>query len=123
MNTAKRYSKQRFTILHELKQLTSHPTADEMYEIVKKTIPNISLGTVYRNLNSLYADGEILKFVYNGRDHFDANITPHIHLCCQNCGCICDVLEHFDSFENALKSTEFYNINNIIINGVCQNCR
>ena len=108
MNTAKRFSKQRITVLNELSKLTTHPTADEIYEITKKTIPNISLGTVYRNLNNLCEEGAVLKFTIDGKEHFDANINPHIHLCCENCG---EIKGYFvlSSAERANKLIELVN--------------
>lgn len=122
MNTAKRFSKQRFTVLNELSKLNTHPTADEIYQITKKTIPNISLGTVYRNLNNLCEDGTVLKFTINGREHFDANIKPHIHLCCEKCGEICDIFEDFSDFTDEVLKIKSFKINNIIINGICKKC-
>lgn len=122
MNTAKRFSKQRITVLNELSKLTTHPTADEIYEITKKTIPNISLGTVYRNLNNLCEEGAVLKFTIDGKEHFDANINPHIHLCCENCGEISDVFSEFSAYTDELLNNKSFRINNIIISGICKNC-
>ena len=122
MNTAKRFSKQRFTVFTELSKLNTHPTADEIYEITKKTIPNISLGTVYRNLSNLEKDGKILKFTIDGREHFDANIKPHIHLCCRKCANISDVFYDFGSFANEILNNKAFKIDNIIINGYCEKC-
>lgn len=122
MSTAKRYSKQRFTILNELQKVTSHPTAEEVYLMTKKIIPNVSLGTVYRNLNNLEQDGTILKFVINGKEHFDGNAKPHIHLCCENCGEIKDVFEETEGFSTKILHNNSFRINNIVINGICKNC-
>ena len=122
MEGAKRYSRQREAVLLELSSVTSHPTADEIYEMTKKTIPNISLGTVYRNLNNLEKEGKILKFIINGKEHFDANINPHIHLCCEKCGGIKDVFDETASVQAEIKKINSFIINNIIINGVCNEC-
>ncbi len=123
MNAAKRFSKQRFAVLNELSKLNTHPTADEIYEIVKKTIPNISLGTVYRNLNNLCDEGTVLKFTTDGKERFDANIKPHIHLCCEKCGEISDVFNEFSAYTNELLNNKTFKINNIIISGMCKNCQ
>ncbi len=122
MEGAKRFSRQRETVLLELSSVTSHPTADEVYEMTRKTIPNISLGTVYRNLNNLEKEGKILKFTINGKEHFDANINPHIHLCCEKCGEIKDVFDETASVQAEIKKINSFIINNIIINGVCNEC-
>ena len=122
MATAKRYSKQRFTILHELQQVTTHPTADEIFALTKKTIPNISLGTVYRNLNELSEQGAVLKFTINGKEHFDGNINPHIHLCCEKCGEILDVFDKFGDISVKLVQNDSFKVNNIILSGCCEKC-
>lgn len=57
-----------------------HPTADALYASIREEFPNISLGTVYRNLNLLVETGEILKLTCgNGPDHYDGNVAPHYH--------------------------------------------
>lgn len=122
MEVVKRYSKQRFTILSELSKVDTHPTADEIYEMVKKIIPNISLGTVYRNLGSLCEEGSVLKFVSEGKEHFDANIRPHIHLCCEKCGAISDIFDEFSEFTDETLKLNSFKVNNIIISGFCDNC-
>ena len=122
MEVAKRFSKQRATVLSELSKVTSHPTADEVYEMTKKIIPNISLGTVYRNLNNLEKEGKILKFVINGKEHFDGNANTHIHLCCEKCGAIKDVFDETAEVQAAIGKVDSFKINNIILNGVCNEC-
>ena len=91
---------QRQTICEELCKLTSHPTADELYDIVKKRMPQISLGTVYRNLEQLAECGVILKLETAGRQkRFDGNPAPHHHIRCKVCGAVRDL--HHESFERA----------------------
>ncbi len=75
MKVGQRRSKQRELILEELRGLTCHPTADELYELVRKRISNISLGTVYRNLELLAANGVILKIETGGKNRFDGMAT------------------------------------------------
>ena len=85
-------SKQRDAILAFLMTRKDHPTADIIYENVKMVIPNISLGTVYRNLALLSERGEILKLSYEGSsDRYDATTTPHYHFCCRNCKSVSDL--------------------------------
>ncbi len=88
----KRYSKQRETILQILRSTKKHPTASYIYEQARQHIPNISLGTVYRNLAELALEGTILSFkTQDGCEHYDATETPHPHLCCGTCHGIVDV--------------------------------
>lgn len=69
-----------------------HPTADVVYMNVRQQNPNISLGTVYRNLTLLADIGEIKRLrVGDGVDHFDADISPHYHFVCSECGCVSDL--------------------------------
>jgi Fur family transcriptional regulator, peroxide stress response regulator len=87
-----RMTKQKRVILEVLKNTKSHPTADWVYDKVKKKIPNISLGTVYRNLNILKNQGEILELSYGkGFSRFDGNSSKHYHFTCEHCGRILDV--------------------------------
>lgn len=85
-------TKQRTVILDVLRSVTSHPTADEIYGMVRKRLPRISLGTVYRNLELLTTTGEIMRLDRAGiRKHFDGNPMPHHHVRCKVCGRIGDV--------------------------------
>lgn len=93
----KRYSKQRETVLKLLQGTTSHPNANTIYIQARKAIPNISLGTVYRNLAELEKDGTIQSFTSkDGTEHYDANTDPHSHLFCTACGRIQDMFETDD---------------------------
>ena len=77
---------------------TSHPTADTVYLHIKEEFPNISLGTVYRNLNLLADIGEALRIpTPDGGDRFDGRCEPHYHVVCTNCGNVFD-LEMDDSY-------------------------
>ena len=88
----RRLTKQRKIILEELSNMTSHPTADELYQVVRKRIPNISLGTVYRNLDFLAEQGQIARIEYSGNQmRFDAFLDSHQHVRCVKCGAVGDV--------------------------------
>lgn len=92
--TVQRYSRQREAILQSLRSVTSHPTAAQLCDMVCQTVPNISLGTVYRNLSELTAAGEILCFKTNdGSEHYDGNALRHPHLVCRQCRRILDLTE------------------------------
>ena len=89
-----RKSKQRDAILKVLMSTTSHPTAEWLYEEVRKEIPNISLGTVYRNLRLMKEQGEILELEQTGTyRRFDGNSANHYHFRCDQCGKVYDIDE------------------------------
>ncbi len=91
MKTLK-YSRQRESIKSCLMNRKDHPTADALYTSIREEFPNISLGTVYRNLNLLVELGEIQKFSCgDGTDHFDYITSPHYHFVCRHCGKIIDI--------------------------------
>lgn len=91
MKTLK-HSKQRDALLNLLKSVYCHPTADWLYAQLKKDFPNISLATVYRNLNLLLEMGEIMKLdVGDGVEHYDANATEHCHFVCNKCHSVIDI--------------------------------
>jgi Fur family transcriptional regulator, ferric uptake regulator len=83
---------QRRIILAELRRVTTHPTADEVFAIVRKSLPRISLGTVYRNLEKMSEEGIIQKIEIAGRrKRFDATIESHYHVRCTECGKVDDL--------------------------------
>lgn len=87
-----KYSRQREAIKEFLNGRTDHPTADMVYMNIRKEFPNISLGTVYRNLALLSDIGEILKLSTGaGGDRFDANTSPHYHFICSQCHDVIDL--------------------------------
>lgn len=89
---ALKYSRQREAIKEFMMTRKDHPTADVVYMNVRKEFPNISLGTVYRNLTLLSDMGELLRLrVGDGVDHFDATVTPHYHFICKDCGAVTDL--------------------------------
>ncbi len=92
-----KHSKQRDSIKEFLSTRKDHPTADVVYMNVRKSFPNISLGTVYRNLTLLADIGEITRLrVGDGVDHFDFDTSPHFHFVCTECGSISDLYLSFD---------------------------
>ena len=121
-----KYSKQRESILQYLRSTKCHPTAETVYRHILPNCPNISLGTVYRNLTVLTELGEIQKITaFEGPDRFDGNNTPHYHFICRQCGAVIDLemesLSHINllaahNFEGTIEghTTHFY--------GKCPNC-
>ena len=89
----KRTTRQRLIIMEELRNMETHPTADELYASVRRHLPRISLGTVYRNLQTLAADGKIRMLKDGSRMRFDSSLHPHYHVRCLVCGRIDDVPE------------------------------
>ena len=89
---ALKYSRQREAIKSYLCGREDHPTADMIYSGIRGDFPNISLGTVYRNLSLLVELGEIRRITTDGADRFDARTMPHSHFICRKCGCVMDVM-------------------------------
>ena len=121
-NKKERLTNQKKVILEYLKSTKSHPCAREVYFEVKKKLPQISLGTVYRILNQLKEKGEI-KEILTEVSHFDGNLTPHSHSVCQKCKKIFDLFEEIPELKN--KRLKVGKINNyqIIFYGICNKCR
>lgn len=120
-------SAQKRAILEELRRVTTHPTADELFMMVRKRIPKISLGTVYRNLDRLVAEGEIQKIATGeGITRFDGTPSPHYHIRCIRCGRVDDVSMGYDSgLDQALQERSGYAVmgHSIEFKGVCPECR
>lgn len=86
----KRYSRQRELIYQALRSTQEHPTAEMIYQALKPENPRLSLGTVYRNLNLLVAEGRIVRIPFSV-DHYDGDTSPHPHFVCTRCGCVHDL--------------------------------
>lgn len=130
MKTIK-YSRQREAILKFLHARTDHPTAETVYFHVKELYPNISRGTVYRNLNFLAEQGAILKLSVDDESaHFDANTYPHCHFFCKKCSMVYDVElnnskeDQYNNFINSLTKHSAHRITgcNTIFYGICNTC-
>lgn len=88
----KRFSIQRQKVFDAVCSTRTHPTAEWIFDTVRKQLPKISLGTVYRNLAELKAVGKIIGFSdEHGIEHYDATVSPHVHFSCLQCGAIFDV--------------------------------
>lgn len=122
-----KFSKQRELILNTIVENHVHPTADFIYTHLKKDNPNLSLGTVYRNLAQLVEHGFIKKVSIPGYpDRFDGNLSEHHHFICQHCGEIYDIdskilnnINKILSEEQGLQITS----SNINLKGICNNCK
>ena len=121
----KNYSIQREAILEKVSASHSHPTASEIYEEVRKKIPNISLGTVYRNLSQLSENGDILLLsVGEGCERYDGNVKAHLHLHCKACGKIFDIPLNEENELYRLAKKEGFKCESTvcIMEGVCKDC-
>lgn len=120
-----RMTRQRMVILEELKKVRTHPTADELYAMVRAKLPRISLGTVYRNLDFLAETGEILKLEAAGSiRRFDGDIRPHQHIRCTVCGKIGDVMPAAPAPDVASVAVEGFTVTmaRVEYEGVCDAC-
>jgi len=87
-----RITNQRQVILEELQSVKTHPTADELYALVRQRMPRISLATVYRNLEWMAANGLVQKIEVGGRQkRYDGTTAEHAHIRCIACGRVADV--------------------------------
>ena len=127
----KRMTKQKRVIMDILRNTKSHPTAEWIYQEARKVMPNISLGTVYRNLQVLRENGLISELRYGKSfSRFDGNPELHYHFVCEKCHCVSDVEDAFtqmiaekiaesaNKYQKGLISSyrlEFY--------GICKNCQ
>lgn len=124
-----KHSRQRDAILTFLMSRKDHPTAEVIYENVRKEFPKISLGTVYRNLTLLVDMGHAVKVPCNdGSVHFDGDVNPHYHFECAECGAIIDLINFdagkldaldrmvMDGFDGEIQEHKLF------FRGICPNC-
>lgn len=120
-----RMTRQRRVILETLRENNVHPSADEVYEMVRAQLPRISLGTVYRNLEILSELGKIQKLELSGSlMRFDGVPEKHYHIRCINCDRLDDApLQPLDHIEDQLQSTEYKVIGHRLeFMGLCPKC-
>lgn len=86
------FSRKREAILNALRNTDAHPTAEWVYRRLKPEYPDLSLGTVYRNLGRFQETGQAVSLgVIGGYERFDGDTSPHAHLVCESCGAVVDV--------------------------------
>ena len=127
MERTTRYSKKRQAILEVIRGTSVHPTADWIYQQLKPSHPDLSLGTVYRNL-SLFREQGVVKSVgvVDGQERFDADLSPHSHFICTQCGAVFDL--HTMALDKGLDDTveEQYghhvSHHDLTFRGVCHTC-
>jgi Fur family peroxide stress response transcriptional regulator len=119
-----RFSHQRNIIHQSIKDVSCHPTAQEIFAMVRVEIPNISLGTIYRNLSQLLEHKLIREIQIDGISHYDGTITDHHHFHCTKCHSIqdCDIPdselmnEVLQTYGGTIEKCE------IIFSGICKSC-
>jgi len=125
----RRRSYQREVILEILKQLNTHPLAVDVYNTVREKLPNISLGTVYRNLELLVEIGQIKRIKPAGEpSRFDATIADHHHIICTKCGRIEDIYPNTaftDGIIREAESSTGFHVSTYSIDfiGLCPECK
>jgi Fur family transcriptional regulator, ferric uptake regulator len=124
--TSRRMTKQRRVILEELKKVTSHPTADQLHQMVRERLPKISIATVYRNLEILSDGGFVLKLDVAGTQRrFDGTPENHYHIRCSNCGRVDDVhMEPVAMMEEMARQACGYVVSShtVEFTGICPDC-
>lgn len=122
----KRSTIQRSLVLEVVRDSQCHITADEVYDTIIKTYPDISKGTVYRNLNLLADIGEIRKVeMPSGADRYDHLCHEHYHARCVKCGQVFDVdMEFMADLGKNIKDTHGFEFtgHDIIFKGICPDC-
>jgi len=123
-------TRQRVVILEELKKVKSHPTAYDVYEVVRQKLPHISLGTVYRNLEHLASQGLVRRLDMGaGQRRFDADMDDHTHIRCIFCGRVDDVplnqSENITSMLDIVQKQTGYDVMGCELDfqGICPACR
>jgi Fur family peroxide stress response transcriptional regulator len=117
--------------IQEALAVMDHPTASEVYDRVRVEYPQISLGTVYRNLGTLAEDGAALRLSFPGEaDRFDPNTYEHYHAVCSSCGAIFDAPASLEPdlihrLDKAVEQCTGIKVKqrNLVFEGVCPNCQ
>jgi Fur family ferric uptake transcriptional regulator len=122
-----RLTTQRQIILEELSKVKTHPTASELYDMVRKRLPRIGLGTVYRNLELMADSGMILKIEVGGtQKRFDATTDEHYHIRCSTCGKVDDINVPVvkDLVAQAADSSSYLILgHHVEFTGICSGCQ
>ena len=129
MDTRRKNSRKRQAILEALCATREHPTAEMLYQQLKPDYPELSLGTVYRNLGVLAEEGLAVSVVrVAGQERYDARVEPHTHLICRRCARVIDLLELEDAISGMYGEIEHRfgclpESHTLTVSGLCPNCR
>lgn len=125
MKNKRRQTRQLQVVWEAIRGETSHPTADQIYEKVRGVMPNISLGTVYRNLQKLVAEKKLQVLSVDRAQHFDPLVESHQHFICQKCGRVYDVFVGAqEEIVSPALSGEGFTVTShqLALYGSCRNC-
>ncbi len=119
----RRFSHQREQIYEAVCATDTHPTAEMVYERLKPEMPRLSLGTVYRNLRQMAAEGRLME-LEGPVARFDADLSPHAHFRCQRCGAVSDVDIPYDAALDALAAGDGRIVrgHSLCFYGICPAC-
>ena len=92
MEVNQRFSRKRQAIYDAMLQSLEHPNAEMVYQTLKPEYPDLSLGTVYRNIKGMVESGDVICVGHvDGMERYDAHVHPHAHLACRGCGSGVDI--------------------------------
>jgi Fur family peroxide stress response transcriptional regulator len=122
-----RHSKKRDAMLNLMRGTKCHPTADWIYQGMKEIYPDISLATVYRNLNQLCEERLVMRVgVVDGHERFDADVSPHAHFFCECCGTVLDLPDNAPTHKYLESLSEQYGFvaksHEFKLHGRCNDC-
>ena len=128
MNGAKKFSRKREAVLEAIRSTKSHPSAEWVYMKVKSQFPDISLGTVYRNIASFVEDGTVISIGnVNGQSRYDGDTSPHSHFICGSCGAVIDIQEDFGdtAIDQEIQDKYGFDVagHQLLFYGTCQKCK
>lgn len=129
MEKRQNYSRKREAIYQAICSTKSHPTADWIYQSLKPVYPDLSLGTVYRNISRFKEEGSVISVgVVNGQERLDGNVSPHAHFICKVCGRVVDVASDNVAEDKNLDqgiSKKYHcvvDFHDLVFHGTCSNC-
>ncbi len=128
MEKRENFSRKRMAILSTLRETDRHPTAEWVYTQLRPKYPNLSLGTVYRNLKLFCENGRAISVgVINGQEHFDGCTAPHAHFVCTKCGAVLDIQNDFFGPEElrqlSVNTGQTIQSASVTFRGVCKSCQ
>ncbi len=127
MSTLRKHSYKRDALLNTIRGTSRHPSAVWIYEELRKEIPDLSLGTVYRNLSVFKQEGLVVSVgTVNGQERYDGNTSEHTHFICLDCGAVLDVGADIDpEIEDAVERENDLEVHykQLTLYGLCSKCR
>ncbi len=127
MEVSTKHFRKRDAILQYLQSVTDHPSAEKVFTQLKAQIPDLSMGTVYRNLNLFKQQGLAVSVAtIKGVERFDGNTHPHVHFICQECDAVIDLMDM--EIPESLKAIAEHNVGGqvaecqLCFTGICQEC-